>query len=163
MDGNLIPYSQDVIYLGVTLDTKLHWNKHVSGKIKREEALLHKTAHLTRTPRPKILKWAWTGMIRPIVFYSFMIWAHKAESDTNKVKEGFEEYSADVKLTSRTKNLSSVYTFLSSHISGPGTAPDLGIAPSERGDSITPSPSSAHHTHLALSLCPRSFLSAHNS
>ena len=83
MDGAFVPYSDSVVYLGVTLDARLLWRKHVHKKIKKAEALLAKMAHLTAAywgPRPKLLKWTWTGMVRPILSYAAMIWSHETES-----------------------------------------------------------------------------------
>ena len=32
-EGRILPYSQSVVYLGVTFDTKLHWKLHLQSKI----------------------------------------------------------------------------------------------------------------------------------
>ena len=63
-------------------------------------------------------------------------------------------FSADVELTSRTKNLSSLYYFLSTNILVPDTAPVLWIAPLERADPLTPSPSPSGLPTLATNIAP---------
>ena len=48
MDGQLIPYSRTVVYLGVTLDAELKWKDHIWSKIKKAKGLLMKMASITR-------------------------------------------------------------------------------------------------------------------
>ena len=84
MDNASIPYSNSVVYLGVTLDKTLSWLPHVQTKIKRVKAFIAFVASITRAywgPKPKLLKWAYTGMARPIVSYAAMIWGSKAEEE----------------------------------------------------------------------------------
>ena len=86
MEGNLIPYSNSVVYLGVTLDSRLLWTNHIHNKVKKAKALLAKTSHITAAywgPSPKLLRWAYTGIVRPVVTYAAMTWAHEAESESN--------------------------------------------------------------------------------
>ena len=84
MDGQLIPYSDSVVYLGVTLDAELKWKVHIHSKIKKAKGLLMKMASLTSAywgPRPKLMRWAYTGIVRPAVSYAAMTWAHASETD----------------------------------------------------------------------------------
>ena len=85
MDGQLIPYSENVVYLGVTLDKELKWLTHIQNKMVKAKALLMKMSHLTRSywgPRTKLMRWAWTGIVRPTFSYAAMVWAHKIEHPT---------------------------------------------------------------------------------
>ena len=85
MDGSLLPYSDQVVYLGVTLDSRLLWTEHILNKCKKVKGLLAKTAHLTAAywgPRVKLLKWAYTGIARPVIAYAAMAWAHESETPT---------------------------------------------------------------------------------
>ena len=84
MDGQLIPYSPSVVYLGVTMDTELKWKEHVLNKIKKAKRLLMKMASITSSywgPRPKLMRWAYTGVVRPVVAYAAMAWGHVTETD----------------------------------------------------------------------------------
>ena len=85
MDGQLIPYSDNVVYLGVTLDSELKWRDHVHSKIKKAKGLLMKMANITRDywgPKPKLMKWAYTGIVRPTLSYAALTWGHAIEDDT---------------------------------------------------------------------------------
>lgn len=83
MDGHLIPYSTSAVYLGVTLDYRLFWTEHIKLKIQKAKRLLMKLSSITTSywgPKPKLLRWAYTGMVRPIVLYASMVWAHEANN-----------------------------------------------------------------------------------
>ena len=84
MDGQLIPYSPSVIYLGVTLVQELKWKPHILNKIKKVKGLLMKIASITSAywgPKPKLMKWAYTGIVQPALLYAAMAWAHAIESE----------------------------------------------------------------------------------
>ena len=85
MDGQLIPYSDTVVYLGVTLDKELKWRPHIHSKIKKAKSLLMKMTSLVYSywgPRPKLMRWAFTGIVRPMLAYAALIWGHAIEDDT---------------------------------------------------------------------------------
>ena len=84
MDGQLLPYNTSVVYLGVTLDQELKWLPHITNKIKRVKRFLMKMASVTSSywgPRPKLMRWAYTGIVRPALSYAALAWAHAAEAD----------------------------------------------------------------------------------
>ena len=84
MDGVLIPFSDTVVYLGVTLDKRLLWKEHILTKIKRTKSIIGKMANITASywgPKPKLLRWAYTGIARPVLTYAAMTWAHEVEDD----------------------------------------------------------------------------------
>ena len=83
MEGQVIPISKTVVYLGVTLDYRLYWSEHVQLKAKKAKGLIMKLASISGThwgPKPKLLKWAYTGIVRPVITYAAMTWAHEAET-----------------------------------------------------------------------------------
>ena len=85
MNGELIPYSDSVVYLGVTLDKELKWQTHIDNKILKAKRLLMKMASITQSywgPQPKLMRWMYTGIVRPVVSYAAMVWAHQIEDDT---------------------------------------------------------------------------------
>ena len=84
MDGQLIPYSKTVVYLGVTMDSELKWIEHIKGKIKKAKGLIMKLASITSAywgPKPKLMRWAYTGIVRPMLTYGALVWGHIAEHD----------------------------------------------------------------------------------
>ena len=89
IDGKDIEYKKEVKYLGITLDSKLHWTKHIEDKIAKTKRFLHCIAQITRNnwgPKPKLMRWAYTGMVRPMLCYGAMIWGHRAPELAEKLR-----------------------------------------------------------------------------
>ena len=81
IDGRPIEYKQEVRYLGITLDSKLHWKKHIDDKIAKAKRFIYQVANITRKnwgPKPKLMRWAFLGIVRPMLCYGSMIWGHRA-------------------------------------------------------------------------------------
>ena len=81
IDGKKIEYQTQVKYLGVTLDSKLHWTQHIDEKITKAKRYLTQIAHITRNnwgPKPRLMRWAYLGIVRPMLCYGAMIWGHRA-------------------------------------------------------------------------------------
>ena len=81
IDGGEIEYKSQVKYLGVTLDSKLHWTPHLEEKLTKTKKYLGKVANMTRKnwgPKPKLMRWAYIGVVRPMLCYGAMIWGHRA-------------------------------------------------------------------------------------
>ena len=84
MNGDFIPYSDTVVYLGVTLDREMKWHAHILNKILKAKQLLMKMANIVHSywgPKTVLLKWMYTGIVRPTISYAAMTWAHQAASD----------------------------------------------------------------------------------
>ena len=89
IEGKSIPFSNTVKYLGVTLDRKLNWRQHINNKISKARSHLYCISNIvTKTwgPRPKLLRWAYTCIVRPAVTYAAMAWAHATGTETVKKK-----------------------------------------------------------------------------
>ena len=83
IQGNEIPYSLRVKYLGVTLDHKLSWNTHIKEKAKACKRFLFMVARITKNaygPSPKIMRWTFLSIVRPMMTYGAMCWAHKVHT-----------------------------------------------------------------------------------
>ena len=68
---------REVKYLGVWIDDKLSFKKHLSEKIKaakRALAMSRGTMRRTWGPAPKAACWLYTGVIRPALTYAAAIW-----------------------------------------------------------------------------------------
>ena len=71
--------SETVKYLGVTLTPTLNWNKHVKKKINQCNIILSQCRRIigaTWGLAPKRVKWVYTAIIRPVLSYGALIWAH---------------------------------------------------------------------------------------
>ena len=89
MEGKEIEFQTEVKYLGITLDSKLHWNAHINDKIAKTKRYLGKIANMTRNnwgPKPKLMKWAFIGIVRPMLCYGAMIWGHRAPELMEKLR-----------------------------------------------------------------------------
>ena len=81
IDGKEIAFKQEVKYLGVTLDSKLHWTPHIAEKIGKAKRFIGHVAAITRKnwgPKPKLMRWAYLSVVRPMLCYGAMIWGHRA-------------------------------------------------------------------------------------
>ena len=77
MYGIQIPFSDSVKYLGVTLDNKLTWKSHIENKTvtcKKLMVMLNSNLRGMLAPKPRLSKWAYTGLVRPKMLYACMTW-----------------------------------------------------------------------------------------
>ena len=87
MDGQIIPYSESVVYLGVTMDKELKWGHHINNKIAKAKRLLMKMSGIASAywgPKPKLMRWAYTGIVRPMISYAALAWGHVLEESDHE-------------------------------------------------------------------------------
>ena len=64
-------------YLGLTIDYKLSWDEHIensiNGAIQKQKILTQKTRSI-HGPKPKLMKWVFSGVVRPKLSYASSIW-----------------------------------------------------------------------------------------
>ena len=80
MEGSIVPYSTETKYLGITLDNKLSFNKHITDKCKKATKLLMSTRSAIGKlwgPSVKSTRWIYEAMVHPILLYGAIVWAHK--------------------------------------------------------------------------------------
>ena len=89
IDGQEIPYRKEVKYLGITLDSKLHWKPHIDDKIRKTKRFLGHVANITRNnwgPKPALMRWAYLSVVRPMLCYGSMIWGHRAKHHATRLR-----------------------------------------------------------------------------
>jgi ribonuclease HI len=89
LGGKKIELKETVKYLGVTLDRKLHWDRHVNLKLEEARKFMMKLFADLRGnfgPKPGLIKWAYEGIIRPKISYAALVWGHETGSKSIKLK-----------------------------------------------------------------------------
>lgn len=81
--------TSEVKYLGVILDSKLIWNKHLDNKLEKASIIFWQCRRLMGRSwglSPKITIWLYTSVIRPIITYGAIAWWPRTELITAKSK-----------------------------------------------------------------------------
>ena len=79
MEGKVLKLSNDVKYLGLTLNKDLTWGRHLKSRIAKckGKLLRLKTAiGIKWGPSPKLTLWAYESLIVPILTYGSIVWGH---------------------------------------------------------------------------------------
>ena len=83
ISGEYIPFSKTAVYLGITLDSKLFWRQHIQDRITRGKKYLMKMNNISKAiwgPKPKLSRWVYRCVVRPMIVYSSVIWTHAVDS-----------------------------------------------------------------------------------
>jgi len=90
LNNILIPQSSDVKYLGIHLDKRLTWAKHIESKMKQIKLkwqqlqwLTHKKSKLSLENKVLIYK----SIIKPIWCYGIEIWSSACSSNIEKIQK----------------------------------------------------------------------------
>jgi len=87
ISGTPIEFVQSTKYLGITIDNNLNFNEHITEKTKKAKRTLT-MARRAVGPRwginPKTTTWIHNAIIKPMITYGAVIWAHKI-TKTNAV------------------------------------------------------------------------------
>lgn len=89
MDNHPITISKVAKYLGIVLDNKLAFRSHMDEKARKATASLAQVNRLVRKTwgiNPAKSKWLYEAMIRPIITYGCVVWAHAAQSRSAMTK-----------------------------------------------------------------------------
>jgi ribonuclease HI len=87
INNALIKYVSSTRYLGVIIDSKLNWSKHITQKtkeIKGRLMLLRCKLGKLWGPRPIIIKWIWSGILQPSLSYACHVWLRALMLEKNK-------------------------------------------------------------------------------
>ncbi|XP_036319943.1 uncharacterized protein LOC118734325 [Rhagoletis pomonella] len=85
LDGVAISVATEVKYLGLTLDSKLLWRAHVdavTSKATRAMMVCKSLAGKSWGCTPRILRWMYTMIVKPIVTYGAVAWYSRATIGT---------------------------------------------------------------------------------
>jgi hypothetical protein len=75
--NNNIDFEPSIKYLGVTLDNKLTFKLHIQNKLKEAKIKLIQIRNATGKewgPNPFMMRWLYTGVIRPALTYGCLVW-----------------------------------------------------------------------------------------
>ncbi len=78
LNGEVIKWSENAKYLGFHLDKHVNFHFHIEQKIASAKGLLARSRSMIANrfgPRPRMYRWLWTAIIRPMVTYGSFIWA----------------------------------------------------------------------------------------
>ena len=118
MQGVPLKFVDSVKYLGLTLDKRLNWRKHILDKIALCSQYLLKMANIAHTtwgPKPHLMRWVYRCMVRPKITYGAIVWFHSVEKSKSLKKKlrrlnrlGMNTY-ATVHRSSPTRGLEIIY------------------------------------------------------
>ena len=86
-NGHNLNWSRETKYLGLTLDQKLLWNKHIeiqTNKATKAFMICRRLAGKRWGTSPLILHWMYTAMIRPMITYGALMWEHRTGTKKNQ-------------------------------------------------------------------------------
>ena len=84
-----IDYTQEAKYLGVILDNKLLWTRHIDFATKRAKQFLFTLKRAISKkwgPKPKYMKWAYTAIVQARLFYGCIVWGPSLRQKGNRDK-----------------------------------------------------------------------------
>ena len=89
MDNVTIPYVSQASYLGLMLDQGLHFKTHIEDKISKARKLVMLVRNSIGSfwgPSPRALKWAYEGIVLPMISYGSVVFARACENSTIRTK-----------------------------------------------------------------------------
>lgn len=87
--GKDLTLSEEVKYLGITLDRKLNWSTHLDNKLRKAAIAFwqcNKMVGKTWGLNPKITLWLYNTVVRPALTYGAIVWWPKTNRKTTVTK-----------------------------------------------------------------------------
>ena len=106
IDNRKIQYVPTVKYLGLIIDNKLSWKPHINKKLDACTTLMRRLVSKTLGfygPKPKLMKWTYTGIVSPKLTYGSMIWGTKITHKSFKKKLNVLNRIASTAMTTITR------------------------------------------------------------
>lgn len=91
LNGTKLVLANHVKFLGFILDKKLNWRQHIEERINKATKIYWQCRIAfgkTWGLKPKVVRWLYTAIIRPILFYGSNVWHHMTK--INRVKMDLE-------------------------------------------------------------------------
>jgi hypothetical protein len=85
LNGQPLRYVSEVTYLGVRFDSHLSWLPHIQQKITKAKRFLMLLRGIVGThwgTSPLLTRWSFTGIARPGLTYSALVWSQVCELKT---------------------------------------------------------------------------------
>jgi ribonuclease HI len=79
MEGKKLEYSDEMKYLGVTVQKRMSWANHVNERVRKAGKLMNMVRNVIGQKwglDPDKTLWTHTAIVRPKVSYASMVWAH---------------------------------------------------------------------------------------
>ncbi len=87
MGEDHICFESKVKYLGIYLDSKIHFNAHIEQKISKAKQFMFAIKKAVRGQLPPhLMLWIYQAMIRPLIVYRSITWSKVATKAANKAK-----------------------------------------------------------------------------
>ena len=105
--GADVPMSLETRYLGVQIGSKLTLNSHFDITVtKAKRYLCQMVGALSKYwgPKPRLLKWIYTTIVKPRITYAALVWSHSIQTITKKQRLGQINRLASMMLTPTRKN-----------------------------------------------------------
>jgi ribonuclease HI len=87
--GTPIEYVTEFKYLGVTIDNKLRWTKHIDNQTHKAQLALITGRRMIGKRwglKPKQTEWLYKSIVRPILTYGSIVWANSMEIKCNRAR-----------------------------------------------------------------------------
>ena len=85
LQGIVIEYSNEVKYLGITLDRRLNWNAQLNNTLNKATRVFWACRKLfgrTWGLSPKMIFWLYNTIVKPAVTYAALVWWPKTQQDS---------------------------------------------------------------------------------
>ena len=82
LQGVELEYVQEFKYLGVTIDNKLNWRKHVEKQTKKAQIALNTGGRMISSKwglKLRQMVWLYESIVRPILTYGSIVWVNSLD------------------------------------------------------------------------------------
>ncbi len=81
VNGELVEGVENFRYLGVTLDSKLTWTKHIDNTCRKANIVMSNCRKMLGKIwglKPKVMRWMYNSLVRWILTYGCLVWLNSA-------------------------------------------------------------------------------------